>query len=151
MSGVDGTDELALLGKRLRQAKDKTLTAELRKGLTKGMAPLSSLIKAASPNYMPAGYEQTFAASLQFRTSVRTTGRSAAVDLRAWADGRTKRRRVRQLNKGTLRHKSWGKPPWHRQFIRVGFFSDPAAVAADDIRTEAQQAIHRVGQKITKG
>jgi len=151
MSGVDGHEELARLGQRLRQAGDKTLMRELRTGMAKGMAPLTALIRAAAPSYMPAGYESTFAASLRSRTSVRTTGRSAAVDLRLWADGRTKRRRVRQMNKGSLRHKTYGKPPWRRQYIVAGFFSDPVDVQRDVVRDQAQQALHRVGQKITKG
>lgn len=150
-SGVGGHEELARLGQRLRGAGDKTLLRELRNSMVKGTAPLTSLLRAAAPNYMPDGYEQTFVHALRSRTSVKTTGRTAAVDLIVWADGRSRRRRVRQMNRGVIRHKTYGRKPWHAQRIVAGFFSEPAAVQKDKVVDLARQAMHDVGQKITKG
>lgn len=150
-SGVSGHEQLASLGQRLREAGDKTLMRELRTSMVKGTAPLPNLVKATAADYMPAGYEMTFTHAIRTRTSVKTTGRTASVDLILWADGRERRRRVRQLNRGSIRHKTWGKKPWHGQRIRRGFFTDPVILQERLIVDLAQQAMHDVAKKITKG
>lgn len=163
MTEVTGGAELGRLGHRLREADRKDLMRELRKGMEAGVAPLGDLIVAGVPAYMPKDYELTLADALVSRTSTRTTGRSAAVELVMFGRGqRGKRRQIRTLNNpGVLRHPVFGryrrvkagylvKGPWARQYIRAGFFDDPVDAHRDEIREEAREAMRRVAVKITK-
>ena len=163
MSGVTGGAELGRLGHRLRTAGRKDLVSELRRGAERGTEPLSEAILAGIPRHMPAGYETTLAEAMHFKVSVRTTGRSAAVEHVSVGRGkRGKRREVRALEKGVLRHPVFGryrrikagwliKNPWVRQTIVRGFWSTPVEQNKDHVREEMHDAIHRVGQKITRG
>jgi len=166
MSGVTGDADLGRLGHRLRTAGRKDLIRELRRGAEQGVKPLSAAIIEGIPAHMPAGYEVTLAEAMHFTTSVRTTGRSAAVEHVSVGRGkrgkRGKRREIRALEKGILRHPVHGrhrrvkagyliKNPWVRQTIVRGFWSTAVAQNEDDVRKEMRDAIRRVGQKITRG
>lgn len=163
MSGVTGGDDLAHLGRRLREAGDKDLMRELRKGLEAAMRPLGDLIAEGSPAYMPSGYEVTLMEALVSRTSTKTAGRTATVELVTYAQGkRGRRRQIRALNNpGRLRHPVYGryrrikrgwliKNPWAAQNIRGGFFDDPVDANKENIREEARAAVRRVADKIVK-
>lgn len=162
MSGVSGDRELAALGHRLRETADKGLMRELRKGLETGLKPLSSTIHDKSPGYVPAGYEATFASALFFKTSVKTTGRQAAVEHITYAKGSRRPRQIKLIDKGGLRHPVFGRyrynrfgsrrqNPWVRQVIRAGFWSDQVADNRDNLRTEMRDVTRRIADKIVRG
>ena len=163
MIHVTGDAELGRLGHRLRMATRDDLMRELRKGLTEGTKPLSAAIVEGIPAHMPKGYELTLADAMNFKTSIKTQGRSASVEHKSIAKGkRGKRREIRALERGMLRHPVFGryrrikagwliKNPWVRQTVVRGFWSGPVHQNEDHIRREMRAAIHRVGQKITRG
>lgn len=163
MSEVVGGAELGRLGHRLRTAGRKDLLRALRRGAEEGVKPLSAAILEGIPAHMPAGYEVTLADAMHFTTSVRTTGRSAAVEHVSIGRGkRGRRREIRALESGRLKHPVFGrtrrvkagyliKNPWVRQTIVRGFWSTPVEQNKDHVRDEMHDAIHRIGQKITRG
>lgn len=165
MSGVSGGAQLRALGANLHEAGDKGLVRELRRGAEQGVKPLSQAIASGSPEYIPHGYEQTFAAALAFSTSVRTRGKSAAVEHVTKGKGRVRPRQIRAINEGWLRHPVFGRVrrlvrhwihkattkvnPWVRQTIRRGFWDDPVEANEKHLKDEMQAVMRRVADKIT--
>lgn len=155
-SRIEGDKQLAELGVRLREAGDKGMVTELRKGMQRQMRPLARRIRAGSPQYTPGGYEQPFASSLRFQTKITTAKSTASVQLVTTAKGRKHPRQIVGVNEGKLRHPNWARGrrstwTWSLQRIRPGFWSDPVREAKDDLIRAAREVMHQIGQKITKG
>lgn len=106
-----GGRELHDLARRCRQVGDKALINRMRKGLVAATREAGPAVREAFREAMPkrGGYADVLADDLQFKTSVRTGGSTAKVELVVFADGVKERRDVPSLNRGRLRHPVWGR------------------------------------------
>lgn len=148
-----GPYQLRRLSARLRDAGSdgQGLRRELYKAVNQAARPLAAEIKDAghlSP-YMPGRYAEVLASDLTV-SATKSTGANPGVAIRA--KGRRHRRKVIQLDNGIIEHPLFGnREHWFRQArgMRAGFFTDPCARAAPEIRKEVLRAMHDTGKRIT--
>lgn len=161
---VGGADALRDLARKLHSA-DRQLTQELHRGLRAAARDVGDAIEARSDDYMPAGYEKIFKASLHFKTEVRLAydQRITVVVSAKGAQGHD--RQVRQLEAGEFRAPNWGRwrkrrginrgrhklrNKWHTQRVRPHFATEPAQAAAPKVRDRIDAAVGRVIAKIER-
>lgn len=164
---IGGADDFARLARALHEAGDrgKGLSKELDRGLRKAADEVPRVIRRDSDDYMPAGYEGIFKASLQFKVEVRMVfeHRITVVVYALGAKGH--RRQVEDLERGKLRAPNWGRwrvrrginrgrhrlrNKWHTQKVRPGFATIPAKGAEQDIRKVIDAHVRRVAEKIER-
>lgn len=148
---IRGEYQLRLLSARLRAAGEEGqgLRRELFKAITEAAKPLAIQVQEVNhlDAYLPNRYAAALSADLTVGTQKRF-GKNPSVAVRA--QGRSHRRKVRQIDAGTLHHTLWGnRRHWYRQMVRPGFFSEAARQQAPDIRDKVLGAMAETGRKIT--
>lgn len=142
---VQGGEQLVVLAQKLREHGDKGLKKELRSGLVRAARPLPKAVRKSAMSRLPkkGGLAKRVARS-KIAISARTTGSGAGVTIvgRSGYD-------ISSINRGRVRHLSFGHLPWHNQSVRPGFWDDPLSEAATPVRREIQQVMDDVAAKIT--
>ncbi|MGN9802068.1 hypothetical protein [Micromonospora sp. L32] len=137
---------------RLRETGNEGLGKGMAAGLRLAAAPLKPAVLAEVPRTMPSGYAPVLSRSLQFRTTVRAFKHVARATWRVYGDGRRERRDVPALNRGVLKHPTFGRRnQWVAQSVRRGFVDRPADRLAPAVRREMNVVIDKVAEKILKG
>jgi hypothetical protein len=152
-SAITGAADFAALSRRLKEAGETGLRRELYRKISEAARPLADEISSAEHlvPYMPNRYAAVLASDLSVRVS-RRTGNDPGVSIRA--KGRSKGRKLQQLDNGLITHPLWGnREHWFRQTaaMRAGFFTDPAEHAAPDMRKAILAAMSETSRKITRG
>jgi hypothetical protein len=144
-----------ILASRLRAAGPKQ-RKEYNTALRKAAKPMSAAVSADLGHYMPrrGGYLGVLAGSLV----VRVLPRAGGVVIRAFASGRTRRRDVRSLERGRLRHPLYGrwatksgKPTGYNTARPEGFFTKPITARADLAVAGLIKAMRAVAGYATRG
>jgi hypothetical protein len=55
---------------------------------------------------------------------------------------------IGSMNRGRLRHLTYGHRPWRNQKVRAGWFDDSLTVEADKVRGEIVRAVDELGRKL---
>lgn len=155
---VQGAADFAALSRRLKEAGEKTLRAELYKKINDAAKPIAKKITSTEHlrGYLPDQYAEILAADLRLTVS-KLTGRTPGVSIRA--RGRAKKRKVQLLDKGLINHPvyargdraSWNWANGQTGGMRAGFFSDPCQDAGPEVRAKILEAMSDVERKITGG
>lgn len=148
MSGVTGIDRLYKAAGVFRENVDKELSNELEDAARKAVDPFSRSVFAQISADMPSGYAPTFAGSFRVIPRITAEGGGVRIRLQGTAQGRAKKRDSAALNRGVLRHKTWGRPPWHSQAITPGFWDRPAQRLVEDMRGRLKEVVEKVAKKI---
>lgn len=148
MSGISGMDRLYRLAGHLPELVNEALDEELKTAFEEPVAAFRSDVDRSISSHLPAGYEPTFAGSWNVLVKVEASGGSAKARLRGTARGRTRRRDSAALDRGVLRHKTWGRLPWHTQGIRPGFWSDPADRLVATMRDQMAEVVRKAAKRI---
>lgn len=148
---VRGQYQLRLLSARLREAGEEGqgLRRELFKAINEAAKPLAAEVQDVNhlDAYLPNRYAATLAADMTVGTQ-KKFGKNPSVAIRA--RGRAHRRKLKQLDDGTLHHTLWGnRQHWYRQHVQPGFFSEAARQQAPAIRDQVLGAMAETGRKIT--
>jgi hypothetical protein len=158
---VDGQAQLRKLAAHIRATGNKGLGREFARALEKAVEPVKKSIVASAEQTMPSGYRETLTRSLKHRRTTRASARQASVRLATYGDGKSERRDLPALNKGTLRHPVFGRSrptrkgrksnPWAVTSIRAGFHDR----AIEDAGDKAEQALRGVlddfAERLAKG
>lgn len=148
---VRGAEQFRDLALRLKTA-DKAMMGELRKGVAAAVRPLGEAVKAEIPATMPGGYAPTLSRSVRNRVTSRASGANFGVSFTTWAAGKSQRRKVSALNRGTLRHPLFGnRNRWYATRVRPGFWSRPVEDGKDAAVRGAVKAMDQVAAKIAGG
>lgn len=125
------------------------LRRELRQQLKEAASPMESAVLAHVAQYLPSGYAPIMAAGLKVRPSQSLRGGGAGLKLTGYAKGVTRRRHVRVIDRGTLRHPVYGnKERWVNQKVKPGFWSEVLSksdVPLDKIREAIQNVANKLG------
>jgi hypothetical protein len=168
----EAATEFEALARALREAGEKGLAQELRKGINEAARPLPDEIRASLIPHLPDNYAKTLDADLDIKIQQRTAGTNAGVSVVAKARGTNtaspgtgvrpgqppsrqgKGRKLNRLNAGLLTHPVYGnREVWRTQGpegggMRPGWFTDPVRAAAPRVRREIEAAVRRVRDKI---
>lgn len=138
-----GAEQLVDLAKRLRSAP-KDLRLEMYRGINRAAKPIKNEVKASARKNLPkSGGLAKHIAGTKIATKRRVTGRSAGVRLvgRSGYD-------IGSINRGRVRHLTFGHGPWVNQRVEPGFWSKPIVAAAPRVQQEIQDAMDVIERKL---
>lgn len=142
---IRGLQRFGKLSKDLREAGDKDLRKELYRGLQRATKPLKDAAKdsARSGEYIPRGgglAERV--ARARYNTRARA-GRNPSVKITA-QDAKGRSVDLPALDAGTVRHPTFGRPPWKTQQVKPGWFTDAMEAGAPQAQRDVIAAIDAV-------
>lgn len=164
-----GAGDLYRVAAWANEAGRKDLRAQLDRASRRAGRIVEDEIRRSTDTYIPRHFEQRFKQNLETRTEVRlANGRRITVVV--GARGKSRRRHVRQMNEGDLRHPVFGRTrrlrarsklrerhaggrmpnQWVTQRIRPGLASEPGMRAMPAAKAEIQKAVGRVAAKLGK-
>lgn len=134
--------------------RKREVVKALGKEIRKPLPGVRKSIKARALEILPrAGGLNKWVASTRVGVKVRTSGRSAGVQLKGGRNSAQKRSDVRAIDRGRVRAPSWGKrtaASWHTQSVTPGFFTDTAGDATE-WRDACVQAVDNAIATIARG
>lgn len=148
---ITGTQQFVTLAKKLNAQgrQGRGLWRELNTQLKQAAEPMIDVVKLHLSDYLPDAYAKVLRTSLTVRVSRSTKGNAAGLKLVGVAKGVKKKRHIKVINDGTLRHPVYGNPEvWVDQPVRPGFWSTPLdsarAIPAKQIRRAVQNTIRKL-------
>jgi hypothetical protein len=147
---VTGQEQFIRLAKNLNaQGKaGRGLWKELNKAIANAVEPMVDVVKRHLDQYLPDRYADAIRPKLTVRVSRSTKGTGPALKLVGTSKGRSKRRRVGTIDRGTLRHPVYRMDTWVDQSVKPGFWSTPLSESAEIPRREVRRAIQATIRKI---
>lgn len=146
---VQGADDLARLSRRLKEAGDKDLNRELRKGIQRATKPLKEAAKRSARERLPKrGGLNEWVAKSKFSVRTSSSQRSARVRLVA-SRGKTDERAI---NRGRLRHPVFGnRKVWVTQDVTPGWFTKPMVEGLAPVQREVLKVMDDITKKVAHG
>ena len=142
---VTGWEQLAAVARDLKVAGDRGLKNELQRGLRKSATPLKEGAVEAALEQLPhsGGLGEYVATTSKFAVRTRL---SRNPQIRIVGSNRID---LDSLDRGRVRHLTWGHLPWRDQIITPRWFSDRMELIADTgVRDEILEAIDQTAQKL---
>ena len=140
---ITGVDRLGELGAKLK-AGDKVLRLELSRNLRAAVAPVKPKLRESALAKLPkAGGLARLVADSKVSIRVAQTGRNVGVRLTAKNTDN-----ITRLDKGSVRHKTFGKPPWQTQAVEPDWFTQPTEDAKPQIMAAAKAALDATARKL---
>lgn len=146
---VIGVDELAEVGRRLKETGDKELRRDLLRGMNRATKPVKAKVKAAALRDLPRrGGLNRVVASARISTRTRTSGNNPAVFLTGKKSGHD----LRAIDRGRLRHPVFGnREVWVSQDVKPGWWSRTVAAEADEVGREVRRTLDEVARRLAGG
>lgn len=140
---IQGAEQLVALAKRLRDAP-KELRSELYRGINRAAKPLKNEVKKSARERLPrkGGLNKKIAGT-KIATKRRVTGSSAGVRLVG-----TSGYDIGSINRGRVRHLTFGHKPWVNQTVRKGFWTDPLVAGAPQVQGEIQEVMDVIADEL---
>lgn len=149
---ITGTQQFVSLAKRLNaQGKaGRGLWKELNTQMANAAQPMVDVVKRHISDYLPDTYAAVLRPALTVRVSRSTKGSATGLKLVASAKGVKKKRHIRVINDGTLRHPVYGNAEaWSDQGVRPGFWTQPLTTTREIPAKEIRRAIQNTIKKIS--
>lgn len=144
---VEGADQFLALSKALKHAGRTELRKELNKAMRDGAKPLIPKARAEALRRLPQRGGLAKQVSKEPARVQTRTGRDPGVRV---VVGR-KRGGARQANRGVVRHPVFGnREVWVDQKVPPGWFDEPMAASAPEIRKALEQGIEEMAQKVIR-
>lgn len=152
MSRVRGTLRLRQVARLLREATPE-LRKEMSKGIRRPLRPFRKQLKANVVGSVPAQYAGVLAPALRasLMSNDMSSGGGLGYTVVVYARGKAEDRDVRAVNAGVLRHKTWGREPWHAQRVRGGFVDRAVDDLGRQVAKEVDKAVEAMARKIEGG
>lgn len=148
---IEGADQLRDLARALKAAGNKDLRKELMKAAQRSTRPVKREVAASARKTLPSrGGLNVWVAGAKVQTKTRTAGRSVGVVI----TGKPGRRQspssdLKAINRGRVRHPTYGHRPWVNQRVRPGFWDDVMeGPVSDRARREFKDAMDQVARQL---
>lgn len=138
--------------KRLNaQGKEgRGLWRELNASMKAAAQPMTDVVLRHLGDFLPDNYAAVLRHSLTVRVSRSTKGDAAGLKLVGTAKGVKKKRHVKVINDGTLRHPVYGNPEaWVNQRVRPGFWTQPLTMTREIPATQIRRAVQNTIRKLS--
>ena len=150
---VVGVEQLQALARDLKAAGNKGLRRELSRGIQRAAKPLKVGAKEAALEELPrAGGLAERVASSKFSTRTRLGTRSPSIRIVGAGDtseSSGKSLDLNSLDRGRIRHLTYGRRPWQNQAIEPLWFSHRMEEIADTtVRADILKAMSNVADKL---
>lgn len=149
---VGAKQQFVGLAKRLNAqgSQGRGLWRELNAQLRDAAQPMTDVMLRHLSDYLPDGYAKVLRAGLTVRISRSTKGDAAGLKLVGTAKGVKKKRHVKVIDGGTLRHPVYGNPEaWVDQRVRPGFWSETLSATREVPATAIRRAVQDTIRKIS--
>lgn len=143
---ITGTEQFVHLAKALNAqgSAGRGLKRELMGAIKTAAKPMEQAVRDHVAQYLPSGYAPVMAAGLVVRPSQSTRGNAVGLKLTGYAKGVKKRRHIRVIDRGTLRHPVYGNSgAWVDQKVKPGFWSTELEQSREKPATEIRRAIQQ--------
>lgn len=140
---IEGAEQLTLLARKLRDAT-KELRSELYRGINRAAKPLKQDVRESALKILPSrgGLAKRVAKS-KIATKRRMSGVGAGVRLVG-----TSGYDIGSINRGRVRHLTYGHQPWVNQTVPTGFWTQPLTAGAPKVAKEIQEVMDDLTNKI---
>lgn len=141
---VEGADEIHRLYTQLKEIGDHDLRKRLTSGIRKATLPAKEAVRASALSQLPkkGGLAQRVADSkLTNRVSQSRTRPGVTIKAASGID-------LPAIDKGKVRHKTFGKLPWRTQSVNPGFFSEPMHRLAPAVRASIEHEMRAVAREL---
>lgn len=139
-----GADKLKALAAAIKEAGDKNLRKEMYRAIGRTAKPLKKAGKDGALETLPKrGGLAERVASARFSARTRTAGKGAGVTITG-SNGFD----LPSLDRGRIRHKTYGHRPWVNQQTKPGWFTDALNKEAPTVQQELLKAIDEVAAKL---
>lgn len=140
---IEGAEQLQLLARKLRDAT-KDLRSELYRGINRAAKPLKQDVRKSALVRLPSsgGLAKRVAKS-KIATKRRTSGASVGIRLVG-----TSGYDIGSINRGRVRHLTYGHQPWVNQTVPAGFWTEPLTAGGPKVAAEIQDVMDDITQKI---
>lgn len=144
---IQGADKYAAAARALKSAP-KELRAELNKAISRSVVPLRRAMKANAPKVLPRrGGLGARVGRSSIATRKRTGARNPSVRLEVKP---TAVKDPERIDRGRVRHPTYGRRPWVVQNVPKGWASKPVEKHATQIRKDVIGAIDTVTAKLSR-
>jgi hypothetical protein len=148
---ITGKEQFIGLAKRLNaQGKaGRGLWKELNTQMAAAAQPMVDVVKRHLGDFLPDAYAAVLRPALTVRVSRSTKGASAGLKLVGTAKGVKKKRHIKVINDGTLRHPVYADPnTWVDQRVRPGFWTQPLTISREIPAEQIRKAVINTLRKI---
>jgi hypothetical protein len=148
---VTGTQQFVKLAQALNAqgSAGRGLKKELMTAIKDAAKPMEKEVRDHVAQYLPDRYAPIISKGLVVRPSQSTRGKSVGLKLVGYAPGQSRRRQIRVIDGGTLRHPVYGnREAWVDQKVKPGFWSEPLEAARDKPAVEIRRAIQKTISKL---
>lgn len=144
---VQGEEDLRRLASAYRGG-ERHIRTGIRKGLQKAAKPLAEDVRDGAAGDLPSrGGLAARIAGARAAVSFTASARATAVSIRL---GTREKYDLKAMDSGTLRHPTYGRPPWVAQAITAGAFTRPFEAGAGDVRDAVTKAVGEALDQIAK-
>jgi len=143
---VTNTRDFTALARRLRHAS-KESRQELYKAINRATRPAKQAVRLSATERLPhRGGLNKRVASSKIVTRRRMSGKYAGIRIVG-----TSGYDIGSINRGRVRHLTFGHLPWSNQAVKPGFWTEPLVALRPEIRRELDEAVTRIGKQIERG
>jgi hypothetical protein len=150
VSRVRAQLELRRVARLLREAPPQ-LRREMRRRIREPVKPFEAKVRSEIPGSVPDRYAGVLAPVTKVHILGGLSGSGAGYTLEIYAKGKSQDRDVKAVDAGILRHKTWGRHPWHAQKVRGGFVDRSLNELSKRVGEEIEKAVDEVARKIEGG
>lgn len=151
---IGGKEQFVRVAKALNAqgSAGRGLKKELMTAIKAAAKPMENEVRDHVAQYLPDRYAPIISKGLVVRPSQSTRGKSLGLKLVGYAPGQSRRRQIKVIDGGTLRHPVYGnREAWVDQKVKPGFWSTPLDNAREKPAKEIRRAIQTVAAKLTRG
>jgi hypothetical protein len=140
------TQDFTALARRL-QGASRDLRSELYRAINRATLPAKEDVRGSAYWRLPkSGGLNRRVAESKIVTKRRMSGKNAGVRIVG-----TSGYDIGSINRGRVRHLTFGHLPWRDQAVTPGFWTDPLKAIAPQVRREIDEAVKRIANQIEKG
>ena len=149
----DGVEDMRRLGRDLKAAGAKDLKKELLAAGRAAGKTAQGHVRAHAVTDLPKknGLNLWVAGRARVAAQTRLTGKNVGLRLRIRHRGALGLTDLPAMNRGALRHPTFGDDPWVLQMIPPGFVYRAVDEIGDFLTKEFLQAVERVADKLAAG
>ena len=146
-AGVQGAEDLAHLGSRLKDAGNGELRKELLRGIRNSVKRVIPDVQESARSRLPKGGGLADRVASQ-KWAARSSLGSSSAKVSLVGSGM---KALRDIDRGRLRHPVFGnRDRWVQQQVEPGFFSEPVENAVPKVRNEIADVMADVANRITR-
>lgn len=151
---VTGAKEIAAVAAHHRAlGPSRVVVNTMARKIKQGVGPIRAAIKARAVEILPSGGGLgKWVARVRITGVVRRGATTAGVSIRAGRNSSGWRSDIKGIDRGSTRHPTWGRAPWHAQVVRPGFFTDAVTEEGlDQLEAAVIEACEEASVKVLYG